>query len=96
MKSKRSLSGRTDEPGLADVGAEPLTERGVQQMGRGVVAHRRVARLVVDLGLDARRRAPIEPFEGSASKRLVVADPVDVERPAPLPHPSARTPESAT
>ena len=30
---------------LADVGAEPLAQRRVQQVGRRVVAHRRVARL---------------------------------------------------
>ena len=41
--------------GLAHVVAEPLAQRRVQEVGRGVVAHRRVAGLVVDHGFD---RAP--------------------------------------
>ena len=38
---------------LADVIAKDLPERRVQQMGRGVVAHGRVAGAAVHLGLDA-------------------------------------------
>ena len=46
------LVGAHRRAGLADVGAEPLAQRRVQEVGRGVVAHRRVAGLAVDLGLD--------------------------------------------
>ena len=77
VKSKRSLSGRTAEPGLADVGAELLAQRRVQQVGGGVVAHRRVAVDAGDLGLDACARlagaSPRDP------QRLVGADAVDVD-----------------
>ena len=48
--------------GLADVRPEPLAEGRVQQVGRGVVAHRRVAVEAGHLGLDARaggRRVPV-------------------------------------
>ena len=73
------LVGPDGGAGLAHVGAEPLAQRRVQEVGRGVVAHRRVARLAVDLGLD---RAP---GFGSPRRldlqRLVLADPVDVEDP---------------
>ena len=64
---------------LADVGAEPLAQRRVQEVRRGVVAHRRVARLAVDDGLDrdvvgaARRPLDLD--------HLVGADPVDVGDP---------------
>ena len=42
---------------LAHVVAEALAQRRVQQVGGGVVSHRRVARLVVDHRLDRRARA---------------------------------------
>ena len=42
-----------DAAGLLDVRAEHLAQRGVQQVGRGVVAHGGVAQIGVDLG-DAR------------------------------------------
>ena len=46
------LVGAHGRAGLAHVVAEPLAQRRVQEVGRGVVAHRRVPRLVVDQGLD--------------------------------------------
>ena len=79
---------------LADVGAEPLAKRRVQQVGRGVVSHRRVAGRVVDLGLDPRARAP-EPGGLVQADHLVVAHPVDVGDPAPWPSQRIE-PESAT
>ena len=79
MKSKRSLSGRDRRARLPDVGAEPLAQRRVQQVGRGVVAHRREAGDVVDLRLDPRPgRQAVRALE---LDRLVVADPVDVGDP---------------
>ena len=42
------LVGADRGAGLAHVGAEPLAQRRVQEVGRGVVAHRRVAGLAVD------------------------------------------------
>jgi hypothetical protein len=77
--------------GLADVRAEPLAQRRVQQVRRRVIAHRRVAKLVIDRGGD-----PLSGIEPGAPhpKRLVVADPVDVLdpglSPAPGEHPRVR------
>ena len=66
--------------GLAHVGAEPLPESRVQEVRRGVVAHRREARDVVDLRLDA--LAGLEAVARAVElDRLVVADPVDVGDP---------------
>ena len=60
------LVGAHGRAGLAHVGAEPLAQRRVQQVGGGVVAHRRVAGLAVDLGLD--RGAGVElAVDGSTS-----------------------------
>ena len=62
---------------LAHVGAEPLAQRGVQQVGRGVVSHRRVAGR---RGRPARstRAALAAAARAGQPQRLVVADPVDV------------------
>ena len=71
------LVGPHGRAGLADVGAEALAERRVEEVGGGVVAHRRVAVEAGDLGLDAGAglRAPA-PRD---LQRLVVADAVDVD-----------------
>ena len=48
------LVGPHRRAGLADVAAEPLAERRVEEVGGGVVAHRRVTVEAGHLGLDAR------------------------------------------
>src|SRR5262249_41789595 len=64
-------------PSLADVRPQPLPERGVEEVGRGVIPHRREARHVIDLGLDPGSR--LDAVERSVElHRLVVANPVDV------------------
>ena len=50
------LVGPDRRAGLADVAAEPLAERRVEEVGGGVVSHRRVAVEAGDLGLDAGAR----------------------------------------
>ena len=72
------LVGAHRRAGLAHVGAEPLAQRRVQEVGRGVVAHRRVAGLAVDLGFDRRRRLRSRRRRLDL-ERLVLADPVDVD-----------------
>src|SRR5581483_3057953 len=65
--------------GLADVATEPLPQGRVEQVRRGVVAHRREAGDVVDLGLDA---GPwLQAVRPLQLERLVLADPVDVGDP---------------
>ena len=62
---------------LAHVRPESFTEGRVQEVRRGVVAHRREARDVVHLRLDA--LAGTEPVARAVElHRLVLADPVDV------------------
>ena len=64
------LVGAHRRPCLADVGAEALAERGVQQMGRGVVAHRREAET---WSTSASTRAPARaPRSAVELDRLVV------------------------
>ncbi len=88
------LVGTHRRAGLAHVGAEPLAQRRVQQVRGGVVAHRRVAGLAVDLGDD--RGAGVDLPRGLDLQRLVVADAVDVDHPRLAARPSAASPESAT
>ena len=82
---------------LAHVVAEALAQRRVQEVGRGVVAHRRVTRLVVDQGLD---RDP--GFDLTVLRlhleRLVFADAVDVDHAglAAVPAQHARVGDLAT
>ena len=80
--------------GLAHVVAEPLAQRRVQEVGGGVVAHRRVAGLAVDERLDGDAGADLTGGDRHL-QRLVVADPVDVEDLGLSPAP-AQPPESAT
>ena len=61
---------------LPDVGAEPLPQSGVQQVGRRVVAHGREAGHVVHLRLDV--GAGRQAVRALQLDRLVVPDPVDV------------------
>ncbi len=63
------LLGSDRRAGLAHMRAEPLPESGMEQMGRGVVSHRAMARVVVDPRLDARAR--LQAFRGQ-HQRLVV------------------------
>ena len=87
------LVGAHRRAGLAHVGPEQLAQRGVQQVGGGVVAHRRVA------GACGRPRPrPRVPGLRRLAvrlqrQRLVVADPVDVGdlRLAALPAHAARS-----
>ncbi len=66
--------------GLAHVRAQPLAQRGVQQVGGGVVAHRGQARLALDGGRD--RLAGTElALQRLERQRLVVAQPVHVDDP---------------
>ena len=74
MKSKRSLSGRTAEPGLLDVVAEHLAQRGVQQMRRRVVRLRREAVAPVDDRLDARAGVERRVAAELDDEHLVVAE----------------------
>jgi len=63
--------------GLADVRTEPLPQRRVEQVRRSVVAHRREAGHVVDLGLHPRPRVQAVP--GCLElHRLVVSQSIDV------------------
>ena len=52
MKSKRSRSGATSDPGLSHVQSEHLPESGVQQVSRGVVAGGVLAADGVDVCVD--------------------------------------------
>ncbi len=70
-----------------DVVAEPLAQRRVQQMGGGVVAHRRVARLAVNHRFDRDARLD-RGATGLNLDRLVVPDPVDVDDLRLLPAPA--------
>ena len=63
------LVGAHGRAGLLDVVAEHLAQRGVQEVGRGVVGHRREARRPGD-----RARAPGSAAPSAAPERLVVAD----------------------
>ena len=63
--------------GLPHVGPEPLAERRVQQVGRGVVALGRVPGGAIDVRVDA--LADVDrPALGDDRQHLVVADPQDV------------------
>ena len=87
------LVGADGGAGLAHVGAETLPQRRVQQVGRRVVAHRRVAGLAIDLSnhrlLRSRKGALIitgglapflpRPRAVGELKNLVIAHPVDVD-----------------
>ena len=72
------LVGADVRAGLADVVAEPLAQRRVQQVRRGVVAGRRVARRAVDLRDDALARAQLA-LDRAHDQRLVVAGAHDVD-----------------
>ena len=61
------LVGADRGAGLADVVAEALAQRRVQEVGGGVVAHRRVARLVVDQRLDGDARLDRPPTGSTSS-----------------------------
>ena len=61
------LVGTDGGAGLAHVGAEPLAQGRVQQVGRGVVAHRRVAGLAVDDGLDRPSGSIAAPLGSTSS-----------------------------
>ena len=72
-KSKRSLSGPTYEPAWVTWSPSTLAQGGVQQVGGGVVGHRRPARLAVDVGahpLAVVQLAVLEPGDD----HLVVVD----------------------
>ena len=72
---------RTDvRAGLPDVGAEPLPQRGVQQMGRGVVALGRVPGGAVDVRVDALAHLDRAPLRDDR-EHLVVAEPQHVVDP---------------
>ncbi len=66
--------------GLTDVRAEPLAQRGVQQVSCGVIAHRREARRALDARPDRLARAEIS-LHGLERERLVLAEPVHVDHP---------------
>ena len=61
---------------LPDVSAKPFPQRGVQQVGRGVVAHGGVAKLVIHACLDG--LSGVESRESRDADRLVVPDPIHV------------------
>ena len=71
------LVGADRRAGLANVGAEPLPQGRVKQVGRGVVAHRRER---ATWSTSASTRVPgSSPLEsGVELERLVLPDPVDV------------------
>ena len=71
------LVGPNRGAGLADVGSEPLAQRRVKQVGRGVVAHRRVAGRAIDGGR-CRIAARNSALAVGDANRLVVADSVHV------------------
>ena len=56
-KSNRSRSGATRDPACLTCAAQHLAQRGVEQVGRGVIAPGRVPRLAADLGGDEAPRA---------------------------------------
>ena len=84
VKSKRSLSGPTYEPAWRTCVAEPLAQRRVQQVGGGVVAHRRQP-------LARARRPPAPTRPGRARPRAARA-PAPGRRRAGRRRPRARGP----
>ena len=74
---------------LADVGPQPLAKRRVQQVGGGVVSHRRVAGRVLHLGLHPRARLRRRRRPGGSPGRR---RPDRRRRPAPRRRPSGSGP----
>ena len=95
VKSKRSLSGPDVGAGLAHVAAEPLAQRGVQQVGGGVVALGGAARAAVDLRHHALVRLVISPSIGSSTSTWSSSSRSTSLTRAEQPPPSQRTTPSS-